>query len=84
MNKEDIDYAIKTLIDVNTEKIRLMANNLTDKQYKIYLLGYFDAILTTSFVILTTVIGEALKDYEKNKKSDEAMLLILSHLLSEK
>jgi hypothetical protein len=84
MNKEDIDYAIKTLIDVNTEKIRLMADNLTDKQYKIYLLGYFDAILTTSFVILTTVIGEALKDYEKNKKSDEAMLLILSHLLSER
>jgi len=84
MNKEDIDYAIKTLIDVNTEKIRLMADNLTDKQYKIYLLGYFDAILITSFVILTTVIGEALKDYEKNKKSEQALFLILSHLLSEK
>jgi len=84
MNEEGINYAIKTLIDVNTEKIRLMANNLTDKQYNIYLLGYFDAILTTSFVILTTVIGEALKDYEKNKKSEQALFLILSHLLSER
>jgi hypothetical protein len=84
MNKEDIDYAIKTLIDVNTEKIKLIANNLTDKQYNIYLLGYFDALLATSFVILTTVIGEALKDYEKNKKSEQALFLILSHLLSEK
>jgi hypothetical protein len=84
MNKEDIDYAIKTLIDVNTEKIRLMADNLTDKQYNIYLLGYFDALFTTSFVILTTVIGEALKDYEKNKKSEQALFLILSHLLSER
>jgi hypothetical protein len=84
MNEENIDYAIKTLIDVNTEKIRLIANNLTDKQYNIYLLGYFDALLTTSFVILTTVIGEALKDYEKNKKSEQALFLILSHLLSER
>jgi hypothetical protein len=84
MNEENIDYAIKTLIDVNTEKIRLIANNLTDKQYNIYLLGYFDALLTTSFVILATVIGEALKDYEKDKSSEQAMLLILSQLLSKK
>ena len=84
MNKEGIDYALEALIGLNTEKMKLVADNLTDKQFKIYLLGYFDALLLTSFVFFAVGIQEVLKGYEKNKKSEQAMLLILSQLLSER
>jgi hypothetical protein len=87
MNEEaikGINYALEKFAEINKEKIRLIASNLTEKQLDIYLLGYTDALLLASFVILASGIQEALKSYEKDKSSEQAMLLILSHLLSER
>jgi hypothetical protein len=84
MNKEGIDYALEALINMNTEKMRLVADNLTDKQYSIYLLGYLDAFLLVSFAFIAVGIQETLKKCEKDKSAEQALFLILSHLLSER
>jgi len=84
MNEEGINYALEEFAEINKEKIKLIASNLTDKQLDIYFLGYTDALLLASFVILASGIQEALKSYEKDKSAEQSLLLALSQLLSEK
>jgi len=84
MNEEGINYALEKFVEINKEKIKLIASNLTDKQLNIYLLGYTDALLLASFVILASGIQEALKSYEKDKSAEQSLLLALSQLLSER
>jgi len=84
MNEEGINYALEKFVEINTEKIKLITDNLTDKQLNIYLLGYTDALLLASFVIMASGIQEALKSYKKNKSAEQSLLLILSQLLSER
>jgi len=84
MNEEGINYALEKFVEINTEKIKLITDNLTDKQLNIYLLGYTDALLLASFVIMASGIQEALKSYEKDKSVEQSLFLILSQLLSER
>jgi len=84
MNEVGINYALEKFVEINTEKIKLITDNLTDKQLNIYLLGYTDALLLASFVIMASGIQEALKSYEKDKSVEQSLFLILSQLLSER
>ena len=84
MNEETIKGIIEKFKVMNDTKIKLIADHLNTKEFNIYLQGYADVLLFAASIELTDKFQEFFKDYEKNKKSEQALFLILSHLLSER
>ena len=84
MNEETIKGIIEKFKAMNDTKIKLIADRLSTKEFNIYLQGYADALLFAASIELADKFQEIFKDCEKNKKSEQALFLILSHLLSER